>query len=152
MKKIQFITIGAVSLIVAGCIGTTKTVYYEHAQYGLVSTDHAAFVTDRDECAKRAYAEGITIKGQLITNRSRAVELFAGDFIYLNFDPSSYALAGNEGAMAVSSGDPSSENVSSATSSSRSQTFRRPDYADEFWQLEEETWDCVATKGWKKHE
>ena len=142
--------IGAISLIVVGCSVVPKTVYYEHAQYGLVSTEHAAFVKDRSECGKRAYAKGITIKGQLITNRSKAVKLFTEDLVYLNVRPGSFALAGIEGAMAVSKGDPSSVIVNSALSNATSRTYRVPDYEDRFSQLEKETWDCVATKGWKK--
>ena len=144
--------IGAVSLIIAGCIATTKTVtkpvYYEHAQYGLVSTDHEAFVQDRVECGNRVFANGITIKGQLITNRSKAIELYVNDLVNLNFSTSDFATAGIYGALAVSSGDPSWGTRSSSTS----QTFRRPDYADKFNQLENETWDCVATKGWQKRD
>ena len=146
MDKVQFLVVGALSLVIAGCSAAKKPVYYEHAQYGLVPTEHAAFVQDRDDCGKGAYAKGITIKGNLVTNRSKAVELYVKDIVNLNIPPGSGAWAGIQGAMAVSGNDP----LLVPSTTSRPQTFNEPDYADKFHQLEKETWDCVATKGWKK--
>ena len=128
-----------------GCGTNIPSAKFYHAQHGVVASDDPRLVAVRQACGKTAYAQGITIDGKLVTDRDTALNAWSRFWVDQVMPPGAGAIAGTQGALAVSTGNPGY--ATQHTPSGKPQ-FKRPAYSDRLDQLEKETWNCVEKNGW----
>jgi len=133
--------------VISGCGPSVPKAKFYHAQHGVVTSDDARLAAVRNSCGKTAYADGVTIDGKVVTDRDVVLKAWSQHLVDQVMAPGAGAIAGTQGALAVSSGDPSIATQYSAPSTS---SFKKPPYDARMNELEKKTWDCVNKNGWTK--
>lgn len=137
----------AVAAGAGGCGTNIPKAKFYHPQHGEVTSDDARLTAVREACGKTVYAQGITINGKVVTSRDEALSAWSQHLVDQAMPPGAGAVAGMQGALAVSSGDPS---LATQTSGSTGTSIQKPDYDARLNALEKETWVCVEQQGWTK--
>lgn len=98
----------AVAAGAGGCGANIPKAKFYHPQHGEVTSDDARLTAVREACGKTVYAQGITINGKVLTSRDEALSAWSQHTVDQAMPPGAGAVASmQEGALAVSSGDPS---------------------------------------------
>lgn len=149
MPRGGLVAVVALTLGLAAC-GSTSSLpkaQFQHAQLGVVTADHPEFAKAEKACGDQVYAEGIEMNGRRITNRAEAGKIWANDMVNLAFPPGAGAVAGMQGALAVSTGNP---NAGAGMSAGQSGALPRPPYHQAFTAMEDRVFDCLEAKGFTR--
>lgn len=151
MYFVKPISMAALGLLLASCSSAAPKAQYSHVEYGSIGSDHPQLVAAREECGKVAYAQGIEINGQRVTDRAVAIKAWAQFMVDQVMKPGAGAIAGTQGALAVSTGNPNlATQPGSVHASSANTSLKKPPYAARMDELEQQVWDCVTEKGFIK--
>ena len=141
--------------LLSGCSPSIPKVEFYHAEHGVVTREDARFSPVLEECGRQAYAQGLTIDGQLVTDRKIATAAWSHYVLnHVVGSGSGGSGSGGSGAgagsnLAMASGPEALANRDAAGQSSH---FEKPPFYTRFRELEKQTWDCVEKQGWKRQQ
>jgi len=141
--------VSGLQALLTGCSPGIPKVKFYHAEHGVVTREDARFSPVLEECGRQAYAEGLTIDGQLVTDRKIATAAWSRHV--LNHVVGSGG-SGSGGSNAGTGDAPASgtEALTTQASAGQSSQFGKPPFYARFRELEKQTWDCVEKQGWKR--